>query len=76
MIFLSKKISDEVVKGYKAIEKGVTDGFKAINDKVVSSYTKIEDLFVERYLMKDGETVEDSKKRLKEEEKERSKKQI
>jgi len=31
---------------------------------VVGSYTKIEDVFVDRYLTKDGETVEKAKKRL------------
>ena len=32
---------------------------------VVSGYTKIEDKFVEQYLTRDGETVEEAKKRLK-----------
>ena len=42
------------MEGYKKIEKGVVDG-----------YTKIEDKFVDNYLTKDGETVEEAKKRLK-----------
>ena len=33
--------------------------------KVVGSYTKIEDAFVERYLTKEGESVEEAKARLK-----------
>lgn len=32
---------------------------------VVDTYTKIEDKFVDAYLTKDGETVEEAKKRLK-----------
>lgn len=36
-----------------------------IENTVVSGYTKIEDAFVDRYLTKDGETVEDAKKRIK-----------
>ncbi len=50
----NKKIADSVVGGYKKIEKSVVDG-----------YTKIEDKFVDAYLTKDGETVEEAKKRLK-----------
>ena len=42
-------------------------GYKHIEDSVVSGYQKIEDKFVDQYLTKDGETVEDAKKRLKEE---------
>ncbi len=51
---INKKIAKAVVGGYKKIEKGV-----------VGSYTKIEDKFVNAYLTKDGETVEEAKKRLK-----------
>lgn len=40
-----------------------------IADTVVDGYTKMEDAFVERYLTKDGETVEETKKRLKQEQK-------
>lgn len=32
---------------------------------VVEGYTKVEDKFVDNYLTRDGETVEDAKKRLK-----------
>lgn len=51
----NEKIAEAVVGGYKKIEKGVVEG-----------YTKIEDKFVDTYLTKEGETVEDAKKRLKE----------
>ena len=54
--FSYKKIDDDVVDGYKKIENAVVDG-----------YTKIEDKFVDAFLTKDGESVEDAKKRLKEE---------
>ena len=50
-------------------------GYKKIEDTVVKTYTKLEDIFVDRYLTKDGETVEEAKKRLKEEEKKRRKEQ-
>lgn len=65
----NQKIADGVVSGYKAVEKGVVNGYKAIEKGVVSGYTKIEDKFVEAYLTKEGETVEEAKKRLKAEKK-------
>lgn len=52
----NEKIAEDVVTGYKKIENGVVGGYK-----------KIEDKFVDQFLTKDGETVEDAKKRLKEE---------
>ena len=62
----NQKIAEVVTDGYKKIEKGVTDGFKKIENGVIEGYTKIEDKFVDTYLTKDGETVEEAKKRLKE----------
>lgn len=38
-----------------------------IAEKVMGTYQKIEDAFVDRYLTKDGETVEEAKKRLRQE---------
>ena len=38
-----------------------------IAEKVVGGYTKVEDAFVERYLTKEGESVEEAKERLKRE---------
>ena len=63
----NEKIAEGVVKGYKAIEKGVVDGYKKVEQGVVSGFTKIEDKFVDRYLTRDGETVEEAKARLKKE---------
>ena len=57
----------KLVKANKVIADNVTTGFQKISDAVVSSYTKIEDKFVDCYLTKDGETVEEAKKRLKQE---------
>lgn len=61
----NEKIAKSVTGGYKKIEKGVVEGYKKIQDGVVEGYTKIEDKFVDAYLTKDGETVEEAKKRLK-----------
>lgn len=54
LVEVNKKIEETVVGGYKKIENGVVDGF-----------TKIADRFVDQFLTKDGETVEETKKRLK-----------
>ncbi len=60
----NEKIAAGVTTGYKKIEKGVVDGYKKIEKGVTAGYAKIEDRFVESYLTKDGETVEEAKKRL------------
>lgn len=52
---INDKISEQVINSYKKIE-----------EHVVKNYTKIEDKFVDAFLTKDNETVEEAKKRLKE----------
>ena len=49
----NEKIAEAVVGGYKKIETGVVEGF-----------TKMTDAFVDRFLTKDGETVEQATPRL------------
>ena len=49
----NEKIAEKVVDGYKKIENGVVDGFNKVSDKCV------EILFA-----KEGESIEDAKKRL------------
>lgn len=61
----------KIVKANEKISEKVTGAYKKIEDNVVGTYTKIEDKFIDRYLTKDGETVEDAKKRLKEENKQK-----
>lgn len=55
----------KLVKANKKIAEKVTVTLGKIEDTVVGGYTKIEDAFVDRYLTKDGETVEEAKVRLK-----------
>lgn len=57
----------KLVKANEKIEKKVADTYKKIEETVVCGYTKMEDTFVGHYLTKDGETVEEAKKRLKQE---------
>ncbi len=54
LVNANEKIAEKVVETYAKIE-----------NTIVGGYTKIEDAFVDRYLTKDGETVEDAKKRIK-----------
>ena len=65
---MSKKIEETVVDTYKAIEEGVVGAYKTVEDSVVGAYQKVEDAFVEKFLTKPGETVDDAKARLKDEE--------
>ena len=60
----NKKIEEAVVGGYKKIENGVVSGYKKIEDGVVEGFGKVSDKFVEKLFTKDGESVEDAKKRL------------
>ena len=48
-----EKIAEAVVGGYKKIETGVVEGFEKVTDKCM-----------EKLLAKEGESVEDAKKRL------------
>lgn len=58
------KLAEAVTDGYKKIEKGVVGGYKKIEHGVVGGYTKMEDRFIDRFLAKDGETVEEARERL------------
>ena len=54
----------KLVKANEKIAEKVVGGYKAIENAVVGTYTKIEDRFVDQFLTKDGESVEEAKKRL------------
>ncbi len=54
----------KLVKINEKIADNVTGGFKKIEETVVNGYEKIEDAFVDRYLTHDNETVEEAKKRI------------
>ena len=53
IVTANEKIAEKVVAAYEKAE-----------DTVVAGYTKIEDAFVDRYLTRDGETVQEAKERL------------
>ena len=73
LVEANEKIAKSVTEGLKKMSDGVVSGYKKIEDGVVNTYTKIEDIFVSEFLTKDGETVEDAKKRLKEEQENKEK---
>lgn len=60
----NEKIAEKVVEGYKKIENGVVSGYKKIENGVVEGFGKITDKCVETLFAKEGETVEEAKKRL------------
>ena len=59
----NKKVEENIMGDYKEIEKGVVNRFNKISDK-----------FVDNYLTKNGESVEEAKKRLSAEQKAREEK--
>ena len=60
----NEKIAAKVTEGYKKIENGVVGGYKKIETGVVEGFEKVSDKCVEVLFAKDGESVEDAKKRL------------
>lgn len=72
LVQANEKIAEKVTGGYKAIEGAVVGGYKSIENGVVGTYKSIEDKFVDEFLTKDGESIEDAKKRLAAEQAERS----
>lgn len=64
LVEMNKKIEEGVVSGYKKIEEGVVSGYKKIENGAVEGFEKITDKFVDQFLTREGESVEDAKKRL------------
>lgn len=53
-----------MVTGYKKIEDGVVGGYQKIENSVVKGFSRITDKFVDRFLTREGESLEEAKKRL------------
>lgn len=64
LVQANEKIAKSVTEGYKRIEDGVVGGYKKIETGVVEGFNKISDKFVDQFLTKEGESVEDAKKRM------------
>ena len=61
---MNEKIAQTVTEGYKKIEDGVVGGYKKIEDGVVEGFGKVSDKFVEKLFAREGESMEEAKKRL------------
>ena len=59
-----EKIGETVTEGYQKIESGVVSGYKKIEEGAVEGFGKVNDTFIEKLFAKEGESVEDAKKRL------------
>ena len=66
LVKANQKIAKTVVDGYKTVEDAVVNGYKKVESTVVGAYEKVEIKFVDQFLTKDGESVEEAKMRLKE----------
>lgn len=64
LVETNEKIAEAVVGGYKKIENGVVEGYKKIETGAVEGFNKVSDKCVEKLFAKEGESVEDTKKRL------------
>ena len=60
----NEKIAESVVKGYQKIEDGGVTGYKKIENGAVEGFGKVVDKCVEVLFARDGESVEDARKRL------------
>lgn len=74
LVKANKKIEEIVVEGYKEIENTVVGGYQKVENFFASGFENIADKFVDQYLTKDGESVEEAKERLKNEENKRKEK--
>ena len=61
----------KLVKANQKIAEGVVGGYKKIEGGAVSGFNKIADKFVDNFLTREGESVEEAKARLAEEQKAR-----
>lgn len=63
----NEKIAQTLTEGFQKMEDGVVGGYKKMEESVVGTYKKVEDAFVDKFLTREGESVEDAKKRIEEE---------
>lgn len=61
----NKTVETVVVNGYHKLQDSVVGVYNKVQDTVVNGYLKTEDFFVEHLFTQQGETVEEAKMRLK-----------
>ncbi len=54
----------KVTGAYQTVEDTVVGAYKAVEDGFVGTWHKVEDFFVEKLFVREGETVEEAKERL------------
>lgn len=64
LAMVNEKIAEGVIGDYKNIKACIVGGYKKIESGVVFGFTKILDAFVDQFLPKEGESVEEARKRL------------
>ena len=57
-------IEENVVGTYKKIENGVVSGYQKIEGGAVTAFRKISDFFIKKLFTREGETVEETRERL------------
>jgi len=67
IVKVTDKIAEDVTAGYKKMEESVVSGYKKMEEGAVGGFTKLSDGFIDHFLTKEGESVEDAKKRIAEE---------
>ena len=60
----NETLARKIVKGYKKVEDSVVGCYKKIETGTVKGFGKVVDKCVEVLFTKEGESVEDAKKRL------------
>lgn len=61
----NQKIEKKVVSTYKNIEDTVVNGYKKMEKCAVESFSKVSDSFIDKLFRRTGETIEETKARLK-----------
>ncbi len=60
-----KMAKSKLVQANRRIMKAVVNGYRTIEQSVGGGYSRIETWFIDRYLTREGESVEDARERLK-----------
>ena len=62
-----KAVEETVVNTYQKIEDGVVGGYKKVEGGAVDGFRKVSDFFIRTFFSRKGETVEETRKRLRRE---------
>ena len=71
LVKVNEKIAQKVTAGYRKMEHGVVGGYQAVEQAAVQGFGKLTDAFVEEFLTRDGESVQEAKQRLAQEDAQR-----